>query len=160
MRSKEVSAKSSSSKRRAGLEHADPVALLGQPQRADRAAEARADDEDVVVEGFGAVSVTAGHFLPSFFIRRRLAVMNLRVRLVAHAEHRREPDQPLGRDRLRLGVAQDALGALAAAHAGLAHAAHRRVDAGEGRAERLVDVHRAALDLPGDRASRAWLSRL
>ena len=35
---------------RAGLEHADPVALLGQPQRGDRAAEARADDQDVEVE--------------------------------------------------------------------------------------------------------------
>ena len=32
-----------------GLEHADAVALLGQPQRADAAAEPRADDQDVVV---------------------------------------------------------------------------------------------------------------
>ena len=51
MRSQEVFGKSSSSNRRAGLEHADPVALLGQPQRGDDAAEAGADDEDVVVEG-------------------------------------------------------------------------------------------------------------
>ena len=33
----------------ARLQHADPVALLGQPQRGDGAAEARADDDDVVV---------------------------------------------------------------------------------------------------------------
>ena len=66
-------------------------------------------------------------------------------------EHRREPDQPLGRDRLRLGVAQDALAALAAAHPGLAHAAHRRVDAGEGGREGLVDVDGAAPDLARDR---------
>ena len=39
---------------RSGLEHADAVALLGQPERRDRAAEARADDEDVeVVVGHG-----------------------------------------------------------------------------------------------------------
>ena len=34
----------------AALEHADAVALLGQPQRGDAAAEARADDQPVVVE--------------------------------------------------------------------------------------------------------------
>ncbi len=34
----------------AGLEHRHPVALLGEPQSADRSAEARADDQDVVVE--------------------------------------------------------------------------------------------------------------
>ena len=34
----------------ARLEHADPVALLGQPQRGDRAAEAGPDDQDVEVE--------------------------------------------------------------------------------------------------------------
>ena len=33
----------------AGLEHADAVALLGQPQRGDAAAETRTDDQDVVV---------------------------------------------------------------------------------------------------------------
>ena len=38
----------------AGLEHADPVALLGQPQRGDRAAEAGADDQDVEVEASAA----------------------------------------------------------------------------------------------------------
>ena len=35
---------------RAGLEHADAVALLGQPQRGDRAAEPGAHDQDVEVE--------------------------------------------------------------------------------------------------------------
>ena len=49
-------------------------------------------------------------------------------------------------DRLRLGVAQDALGALTAAETGLAHAAHRGVDAAERRGEALVDVDRAGLD--------------
>ncbi len=42
----------------AGLEHADPVALLGEPQRGHRAAEARADDQDVEVE--------VAHARPSF----------------------------------------------------------------------------------------------
>ena len=55
---------------RARLEHADAVALLGQPQRGDRAAEPGADDQDVVVE-----PVAGGHGRPSFFISRRLAVI-------------------------------------------------------------------------------------
>ncbi len=33
-----------------GLEHPDPVALLGQPERGNRATEARADDRDIEVE--------------------------------------------------------------------------------------------------------------
>ncbi len=49
------------------LEHADAVALLGQPQGRDRSAEARADDQDV--------EVRCGHGRPSFFIRRRLPVI-------------------------------------------------------------------------------------
>jgi hypothetical protein len=50
----------------AGLDDADPVALLGQPQRGDRAAESRADDQDVEVEavvvarGVGAVGGVGG----------------------------------------------------------------------------------------------------
>ena len=37
----------------AGLEDADPVALLGEPERRDRPAEPGADDDDVVVHGLG-----------------------------------------------------------------------------------------------------------
>ena len=51
----------------ARLEHADAVALLGQPQRGHRTTEARADDQDVEV----------GHGRPSFLISRRLAVITL-----------------------------------------------------------------------------------
>ena len=60
---------------RAGLEHADPVALLGQPERGDRPAEAGADDEDVEVELLAVASTR--HARPSFFISRRLAVITL-----------------------------------------------------------------------------------
>ena len=56
---------------RARLEHADPVALLGQPERGDRATEAGADDEDVEVE------LLRAHARPSFFISLRLAVITL-----------------------------------------------------------------------------------
>ena len=107
------------------------------------AAEAGADDEDVVA--FRSCA-------PSFFISRRLAVITLAYVSSDIPRTGANRHQPLRRDRLRLGVAEDALAALTAAHAGLAHAAHRGVDAGEGRGERLVDVDGAALDLPGDRA--------
>jgi hypothetical protein len=59
-----------------GLEHADLVALLGEPECADRAAEARADDEDVVVEP-GGRACRGRHARPIFRIRRRLAVITL-----------------------------------------------------------------------------------
>ena len=62
--------KSESSKRGARLDHADAVALLGQPERGDRAAEPGADDQDVEVE-------LLAHARPSFFISRRLAVIIL-----------------------------------------------------------------------------------
>src|SRR4029079_18581052 len=70
---------------RTGLDDADPVALLGQPQRGHRAAEARADDEDVVVEpcpvvGRGAPAGRARRdhqARPIFFRSRRLAVITL-----------------------------------------------------------------------------------
>src|SRR5688500_9434053 len=77
--------------------------------------------------------------------------LNLGVLLRAEPERRRQLDEPLGADRLGLGVAMDALRALTAAHAGLAHASHRGGQAAERRAEALVDVDGAALDLPGDR---------
>ncbi len=53
-----------------GLEDADAVALLGQPQGGDRTAEPRPDDEDVEVE-------LLAHARPSLFISRRLAVITL-----------------------------------------------------------------------------------
>src|SRR5688500_1851578 len=53
---------------------------------------------------------------------------------------------------LRLGVAVDALRALAPTEAGVPHAAHRRVDAAERGGEALVDVDRAGLDGGGDAA--------
>ena len=37
----------------AGLHHADPIALLGRPQRRHAPAEAGADHNDVIVETFG-----------------------------------------------------------------------------------------------------------
>jgi hypothetical protein len=66
----------------AGLEYADPVALLGQPQRGHGPAEPGADDEDVVVElGAGRARVVGrarrGHARPSFFISRKFAVITL-----------------------------------------------------------------------------------
>jgi hypothetical protein len=66
------------------LEDADPVALLGQPQRRDGPAEAGPDDQDVEVEvglvaglGRGAGRLVHGQALPSFFISRRLAVITV-----------------------------------------------------------------------------------
>ncbi len=63
------------------LDHRDPVALLDQTQRADRAAEARADDDHVVVVGRGRAvpvgRVRGHHARPSFFITRRLTVITL-----------------------------------------------------------------------------------
>ena len=53
-----------------GLEDADPVALLGEPQRGDGAAEAGPDDQDVVVRGDHQAR-------PSFFISRSWAVITL-----------------------------------------------------------------------------------
>src|SRR5690349_14397076 len=75
---------------------------------------------------------------------------HLGVLLVVEAELRAEAEHRLRGDRLGLGVAVDPLAALATTHAGLAHAAHRGVDAGEGGTEGLVDVDRAALDLARD----------
>ena len=53
-------ANSSSANRRPASSTRDPVALLGQPQRGDRAAEAGPDDDDVVVVLPGGRPVTAG----------------------------------------------------------------------------------------------------
>ena len=86
---------------------------------------------DVVVEGSAPSSVgwavassrTSG--APQLLHQAEVGGHHLRVGLVLHPEHRREPDQLLHRDRLRLGVAQDALAALPPTHAGLAHATHR-----------------------------------
>ena len=60
----------------AGLEHADLVALLGQPQRRDGSAEAGPDHQDVEVGLLRACGL--GHqALPSFFMNFRLAVITL-----------------------------------------------------------------------------------
>ncbi len=95
------------------LDHADPVALLGQPQRGDGAAEARADDEDVEV---GRIGHRAAEPCSSS-ARRAAAGHHLREGRVGHAEHRGDPDQALGAHRLGVGVAADTLRALAPAEA-------------------------------------------
>ncbi len=53
-------------------------------------------------------------------------------------------------DGLGFGVLEDAVGAVAAAEAGVAHAAHGRVDAAPGGGERLVDVDGPGVDAGGD----------
>ena len=104
------------------LDDTDLVALLGQSQRGDRAAEAGSDDQDVVVEGR---VLAHGSGPPQLLHQAQVRGHDTGVLLVGHAQHRREAQQALRADRLGLGVAVDALAALAPAHAGLAHAAHR-----------------------------------
>jgi len=81
------------------------------------------------------------------------------VPLGGHARRHADGGDALLGDGPGLGVLLHALAAVAAAEAGVAHAAHRRVERPPGRAVRLVDVHGAAVDAARDLAAELGVLR-